>query len=85
MAKIERALISCHDKRGVAELAQVLREFDVDIVTTEGTHQALEEAGIESRGMADFTGVREMMNGRVKSLHPKVHAGLLGIRDNKLH
>ena len=85
MAKIERALISCHDKTGIVELAQVLREFDVDIVTTEGTHQALEEAGVESRGMGDFTGVREMMNGRVKSLHPKVHAGLLGIRDNKLH
>ncbi|MCH7960619.1 MAG: IMP cyclohydrolase [Candidatus Hydrogenedentes bacterium] len=85
MAKIERALISCHDKTGVAELALVLREFDVDIVTTEGTHRALEEAGVMSRVMADFTGVREMMSGRVKSLHPKVHAGLLGIRDNKLH
>ena len=85
MAGIKRALISCHEKTGVVELAKVLREFNVDIVSTEGTHRALEEAGVESRGMADFTGVREMMNGRVKSLHPKVHAGLLGIRENKLH
>lgn len=85
MAKIERALISCHDKSGVAELAQVLRELDVDIVSTEGTHQALKEAGVVSRDMAEFTGVREMMNGRVKSLHPKVHAGLLGIRESKTH
>jgi len=67
------------------ELARVLREFDVDIICTTGTLQALSEAGIEARGIADFTGVPEMLDGRVKSLHPKVHAGLLAIRDDKLH
>lgn len=85
MPKIERAILSCYDKTGVVELATVLREFGVEIVSTEGTRRVLADGGIETLGIADFTGVREMMNGRVKSLHPKVHAGLLGVRDNKLH
>lgn len=85
MAKIERAILSCYDKTGVVEFAKVLRDFDIELISTEGTRRVLSEAGIETQSIADFTGVREMMNGRVKSLHPKVHAGLLGIRDNKLH
>lgn len=85
MPKVERAIISCYDKTGLVELAGLLREFGVEIVCTEGTREVLGKAGIETMGVADFTGVREMMNGRVKSLHPKIHAGLLGIRDNKLH
>lgn len=85
MPTIERAIISCFDKSGIVELAQVLADFDVDIISTEGTHRTLREAGIETREVAEFTGIREMMSGRVKSLHPKIHAGLLGIRGNKLH
>ncbi len=85
MHKIERAIISCHDKTGVVELAQALREFGIEIISTEGTHKVLTDAGVETQGVSEFTGVREMMNGRVKSLHPKIHAGLLGIRDNKTH
>ncbi len=85
MEKIERVIISCHDKTGVVELARVLRDFNVEIISTEGTRRALREAGIESKEIASFTGTRELLSGRVKSLHPKVHAGLLGIRDNKLH
>ena len=85
MNKIERAIISCHDKTGVVDLAQVLREFDVEIISTHGTRRILSEAGIDSREIAAFTGLREMLDGRVKSLHPKVHAGLLAIRDKKLH
>ena len=85
MSKIQRAILSCHDKTGVVELAQLLREFGVEIVSTSGTLKVLSEAGIEAQSIADFTGVPEMMDGRVKSLHPKVHAGLLGIRDRKLH
>jgi phosphoribosylaminoimidazolecarboxamide formyltransferase / IMP cyclohydrolase len=85
MEKVKRALISCHDKSGVIELAQLLGEFGVEIISTAGTLQVLRDAGIEAVNIADYTGVDEMMDGRVKSLHPKVHAGLLGIRDNKLH
>jgi len=83
--KIQRAILSCHDKTGVVELAEVLREFDVEIVSTSGTLHVLRKAGIEAVSISDFTGVAELMDGRVKTLHPKVHAGLLGDRDNKLH
>ena len=85
MPKIQRAILSCHEKQGIVELAAFLMECGVELVSTSGTAEALAEAGIPSLGIADFTGVPEMMNGRVKSLHPKVHAGLLGLRDSKLH
>lgn len=85
MSRIERAIISCHDKTGIVEFAKLLREFNVEIVSTAGTLQVLLDAGVEAVNMADFTGFQEMLDGRVKSLHPKVHAGLLGLRDNKLH
>lgn len=85
MAKIKRAVISCHDKTGIVELARLLREFEVEIISTAGTLQVLEDAGLDVVNIADYTGVQEMMDGRVKSLHSKVHAGLLGIRENKLH
>ena len=85
MAKIERAILSCYDKNGLVELAQLLREYEVELISTSGTLQVLQDADIEATSIADFTGVEEMMGGRVKSLHPMVHAGLLGIRDNKLH
>lgn len=85
MTPIKRAIVSCHDKSGVVELAQLLNELGVEIISTAGTLQVLEEAGLHPVNMADYTGVEEMLDGRVKSLHAKIHAGLLGIRDNKLH
>jgi len=85
MSSTRRALISCHDKSGVVELAQLLREYDVEIVSTAGTLHVLQEAGIDAVSIGEYTGVAEMMDGRVKSLHSKVHAGLLGIREKKLH
>lgn len=85
MARIRRAIMSCHDKTGVVELATLLSEFGVEVISTAGTLRELQEAGIDAVSIADFTGMQEMMDGRVKSLHPKVHAGLLGLRDNKLH
>ena len=85
MPKIERAILSCHDKTGVVELARLLAEFGVEIISTEGTLHTLQEAGIKAVAIGDYTGVQEMMDGRVKSLHTKIHAGLLGIRDSKLH
>lgn len=85
MPKIQRALLSCHDKTGIVELARLLREFQVEIISTSGTLKELQAAGVEALSIADFTGVPELMDGRVKSLHSKVHGGLLGLRDNKLH
>ncbi len=85
MPRIRRAIVSCHDKTGIVELAQLLSEYDVEIVSTSGTLALLAEAGVAAISIADFTGIPELMDGRVKSLHPKVHAGLLGIRDSKLH
>lgn len=85
MPKITRAILSCYDKTGIVELAQALTGFGVELITTEGTHRKLETAGIESLKIAEFTGMRELLGGRVKTLHPKIHAGLLGIRDSKLH
>lgn len=85
MARIRRAILSCYDKTGIVDLAKALRDFGVEIISTTGTLKVLQGAGIEALSIADFTGVSEMLDGRVKSLHPSVHAGLLGIRDNKLH
>ena len=85
MAGSKRALLSCYDKTGLVELAGALREYDYELICTRGTLQTLTDARIDAISVADFTGVPEMFDGRVKSLHPKVHAGLLGIRDNKLH
>ena len=85
MAKIQRAILSCYDKAGVVELGQLLQEFGVEIIATKGTLKALRDGGVEATPVADFTGVEEMLSGRVKSLHPKVQAGLLGIRDDKVH
>ena len=85
MSSPRRAIVSCYDKTGVVELAKVLREYDIEIVSTAGTLKTLAEAGIEAVNIGDYTGVSEMMDGRVKSLHAKIHAGLLGVRDKKLH
>lgn len=84
-SRIRRAVLSCHNKAGLVDFARVLAGFDVELITTEGTHRVLDEAGIESKEIAEFTGVREMLSGRVKSLHPRVHAGVLAIRENKVH
>lgn len=85
MGGIRRAVLSCYDKTGIVEFAELLVELGVEIISTSGTLRELREAGIEAISIADFTGVPELMDGRVKSLHLKVHAGLLGVRDNKLH
>src|SRR5882672_7229961 len=82
---IRRALISVSDKSGIVDFARELKRFDVEIITTGGTAKALREAGIEVREVSDVTGFPEMMDGRVKSLHPKIHGGLLGLRDNPAH
>ncbi len=82
---VRRALISVSDKTGVVELAQGLAELGVEIVSTGGTARALTEAGVPVRPVEDFTGFPEMMDGRVKTLHPRLYAGLLAVRSDEAH
>jgi phosphoribosylaminoimidazolecarboxamide formyltransferase/IMP cyclohydrolase len=77
--------LSVSDKRGLVELAQGLKDLGVEIISTGGTARTLAEAGIEVRAIDDLTGFPEMMDGRVKTLHPKLHGGLLALRDNPEH
>jgi phosphoribosylaminoimidazolecarboxamide formyltransferase/IMP cyclohydrolase len=83
--KIRRALLSVSDKTGIVELATALSAQGVDLVSTGGTATALRNAGLEVRDISDLTGFPEMMDGRVKTLHPKVHGGLLSVRGNAEH
>src|SRR6478752_7600247 len=83
--RITRALLSVSDKDGLIPFARELALFDVELVSTGGTAKALSEAGLTVTDVAELTGSPEMMDGRVKTLHPKVHGGLLAIRGNKEH
>src|SRR5271163_831753 len=82
---IRRALLSVTDKTGLVDFARTLSSFNVDLVSTGGTARALREAGLAVRDISDLTGFPEMLDGRVKTLHPKVHGGILHIRDNAEH
>ncbi|MBD3803818.1 MAG: bifunctional phosphoribosylaminoimidazolecarboxamide formyltransferase/IMP cyclohydrolase [Thioclava sp.] len=82
---LTRALISVSDKTGLVEFAQALAARGVELLSTGGTAKTLREAGLSVRDVADVTGFPEMMDGRVKTLHPKVHGGLLALRDNEEH
>jgi phosphoribosylaminoimidazolecarboxamide formyltransferase/IMP cyclohydrolase len=83
--KIRRALISVHDKTGVVDLAKALSGFGVEILSTGGTAKLLRDSGVAVRDVADVTGFPEMMDGRVKTLHPKIHGGILARRDVPQH
>ncbi len=83
--KIGRALLSVSDKSGLVELGQALKRHGVELVSTGGTARALREAGLEVRDISDLTGFPEMMDGRVKTLHPLIHGGLLAVRDDPEH
>jgi len=83
--KIARALISVSDKAGVEDFARALAEQGVELVSTGGTAKALKAAGLAAADVAEVTGMPEMMGGRLKTLHPKVHGGLLGVRGNAQH
>lgn len=85
LRKIRRALISVSDKTGIVDFARELRTFGVEIISTGGTAKTLRDAGIEVRDVSDVTCFPEMMDGRVKTLHPKIHGALLGLRDNSEH
>jgi phosphoribosylaminoimidazolecarboxamide formyltransferase / IMP cyclohydrolase len=85
MAKINRALVSVSDKTGIVEFSRELAGYGVEILSTGGTAKLLREAGLAVKDVSDFTGFPEMLDGRVKTLHPKVHGGLLGMRGNPEH
>ena len=85
MPKIERALISVSDKTDLVPFAQVLSRAGVEMISTGGTARVLREAGIEVQDLSDYTGFPEMLDGRVKTLHPMVHGGLLFLRENEEH
>lgn len=85
MFPVRRALLSVTDKTGLVEFGRGLTEFGVKMLSTGGTARALREAGIDITDVSDYTGFPEMLDGRVKTLHPKIHGGILGIRDNDAH
>lgn len=85
MSKLERALISVSDKTGIVDFAGVLKEIGIKIISTGGTAKVLESAGIPITGISDITGFPEMLDGRVKTLHPRIHGGILGVRNNPDH
>ncbi|MDO1510045.1 MULTISPECIES: bifunctional phosphoribosylaminoimidazolecarboxamide formyltransferase/IMP cyclohydrolase [unclassified Neisseria] len=85
MAAVKRALISLSDKTGVVEFAQALTRLGVEILSTGGTAKMLADAGVPVIEVADYTGFPEMLDGRVKTLHPKIHGGILGRRDLDEH
>ncbi len=82
---IKRALLSVSDKTGIVELAKFLNEIGVEIISTGGTMQAIREAGIPVTYVSDVTGFPEIMDGRVKTLNPKIHGGILAVRSNPEH
>jgi phosphoribosylaminoimidazolecarboxamide formyltransferase/IMP cyclohydrolase len=82
---IRRALLSVSDKAGLVEFARALRGFGVELLSTGGTAKALREAGLEVRDVTEVTGFPEMLDGRVKTLHPRIHGGILAVRDNPEH
>ena len=85
LRRISRTLLSVHDKTGVVEFARLLAGFDIELISTGGTAKTLADAGLRVRDIAHLTGFPEMMDGRVKTLHPKVHGGLLAMRQNPDH
>jgi phosphoribosylaminoimidazolecarboxamide formyltransferase / IMP cyclohydrolase len=82
---IRRALLSVSDKTGLVDFARALRELGVELLSTGGTAKALREAGLDVRDVSEVTGFPEMLDGRVKTLHPRIHGGILAVRDNPEH
>jgi len=85
MSKVQRALISVFDKTGLVPFAQTLARAGVEIISTGGTAKALRDAGLKVTDLSAYTGFPEMLDGRVKTLHPKIHGGLLYVRENAAH
>src|SRR6187399_3316748 len=82
---VRRALLSCSDKSGLVAFAQGLVNLGFELISTGGTRKTLQDAGLPVMDISEYTGFPEMLDGRVKTLHPKVHGGLLFIRGNEAH
>ncbi len=85
MAKIKRALLSVSNKQGIVDFARELENLGIEIISTGGTYRMLSEAGVKVIPIEEVTGFPEMMDGRVKTLHPNIHAGILALRDRREH
>src|SRR4029077_2607192 len=85
LRKIRRALISVSDKTGIVDFARELKNFGVELISTGGTAGTLRDAGVDVTDVSQVTGFPEMMDGRIKTLHPKIHGALLGLRDKEQH
>jgi phosphoribosylaminoimidazolecarboxamide formyltransferase/IMP cyclohydrolase len=85
LRRIRRALVSVSDKTGVVDLARVLASLEVELISTGGTRKTLEEAGLAVRDIAEVTGFPEILDGRVKTLHPRIYGGILAVRDQPEH
>ncbi len=85
MKKVERAIISLSNKEGIANFANELKKLDIEILSTGGTAKKLRDGGVKVTEISEYTESPEIMNGRVKTLHPRVHGGILGIRENDDH
>src|SRR6201993_3898087 len=83
--KIQRAILSVTDKTGLADFARKLSDLGIELVSTGGTAKLLRDSGIAVKDISELTGFPEMLDGRVKTLHPKVHGGILHIRENAQH
>jgi len=83
--RVKRALISVSDKRGVVDFVKGLHNLGIEIISTGGTKEILNKAKIPAHSISEYIGADEMLDGRVKTLHPKIYAGILAIRDNKRH
>ena len=82
---IRRALLSVSDKAGLVELARALAGFGTELISTGGTRKALEQSGLKVRDIAEVTASPEILDGRVKTLHPRIHGGILAVRENAEH
>ncbi|NCO68806.1 MAG: IMP cyclohydrolase [Nitrospirae bacterium CG_4_10_14_0_8_um_filter_41_23] len=82
MSKIKRAILSVSNKKGIAEFARELNSMGVEILSTGGTAKTLRDAGVSVKDVSEYTGFPEMLDGRLKTLHPRIHGGLLSRRDN---
>jgi len=85
MGRIKRAIVSVTDKTGIVDFCKALSAFSVEIISTGGTARLLWENGISVVDVSEYTGFPEIMDGRVKTLHPKIHGGILALRDNRSH
>src|SRR5437899_2339985 len=83
--KVRRALISVHDKTDIVDFAQALDALGIEILSTGGTAKLLRDSGVPVRDVSEVTGFPEMMDGRVKTLHPRIHGGILARRDQPEH